>query len=53
MIFLFKNVDVTGPHMWRKGITLDAREHSIIKEVFFLIWAIGQNLGLAAKLVSP
>ena len=53
MIFLFKNVDATGPHMWRKGIHSDAGEDSIIRDVFFLIWTGGQNLGLVAKLVSP
>ena len=36
MIFLFKNVDATGPHMWRKGINSDSGEDSI-RDVFFLI----------------
>ena len=53
MIFLFKNTDATGPHMWRKGINSDAGEDSIIRDVFFLIWTGGPNLGLVAKLVSP
>ena len=34
---LKKNVDATGPHMWRKGINSDSGEDSIIRDVFFLI----------------